>query len=67
MRITRTDRDTGIQVEIRPEVARKVLHLQAECGGALTDQTLDAIARDLAAPSKWHRPVGQPIQGDANA
>jgi hypothetical protein len=37
---------------ITPAVAAKVLHLQAECAGVLSDVTLDAIARDLMKGSR---------------
>lgn len=36
--------------DVRPSVARKVLHIQVECGGVLTDDTMDALAKDLSRP-----------------
>lgn len=41
---------------IAPAVARKVLHIQVECGGLLTDGTMDALAKDLSKPG-WQRPA----------
>lgn len=52
MKITTVD---GKNVPV--PVARKVLHLQVECGGALSEATMDSIAKDLIVHNRVMGPV----------